>query len=423
MNIQVIGATINPKLDKQIKQSDISEPKSLDEFDVNFIDLSSQKLWKNKGESYLSIDNINDFKSIKTMLEKSSTSKVIIILPKNQSLYYHRYASSDKYYNSILLKDMLKNLKEQILSLIVPNSLNRYSLVYEITSTILNQESYTGDFYFEGFEKPITISDKSKKVTTITNGDRFYLTTLDVLKNQSSMQNYLEYLFPRKTSLPQWIRDYNFFNDEENKKLIEEKNSEIERAREIIEESNTILENNMKYKSILYTNGDELVTVVFDILEKILRYDFSSFVDEKKEDFLAKLENITFVGEIKGVTSNVKNEHISQLDVHYQRYCDKLIEENNKDEEVKALLIINPFRTKPIIERAEVHEIQVDLAIRNKSLIITTFTLLQVFEKYLKKELSNDRIIEVLQSKIGLLSIDDFFKQPSKNVDNSAYMI
>ena len=230
-------------------------------------------------------------------------------------------------------------------------------------------------------------------------------------------------MFPRKTSLPQWIRDYNFFNDEENKKLIEEKNSEIERAREIIEESNTILENNMKYKSILYTNGDELVTVVFDILEKILRYDFSSFVDEKKEDFLAKLENITFVGEIKGVTSNVKNEHISQLDVHYQRYCDKLIEENNKDEEVKALLIINPFRTKPIIERAEVHEIQVDLAIRNKSLIITTFTLLQVFEKYLKKELSNDRIIEVLQSKIGLLSIDDFFKQPSKNVDNSAYMI
>lgn len=423
MNIQVIGATINPKLDKQIMQSDISKPKSLDEFDVNFIDLSSERLWKNKGESYFSINNINDFKSIKTMLEKSSTSKVIIILPKNQSLYYHRYTSSDKYFKSILLKDMLKYLKEQILSSIVPDSLNRYSLVYEITSTVLNQESYTGNFYFEDFEKPITISDKSKKVTTITNGDRFYLTTLDVLKNQSSMQNFLKYLFPRKTSLPQWIRDYNFFTDEENKKLIEEKNNEIERATKIIEKSNTILENNMKYKSILYTNGNELVTVVFEILENILRYDFSDFVDEKKEDFLAKLENITFVGEIKGVTSNVKNEHISQLDVHYQRYCDKLIEENNNDEKVKALLIINPFRTKPIIEREEVHEIQVDLAKRNKSLIITTFTLLQVFEKYLKKELSNDRIIEVLQSKIGLLSIDDFFKQPSKNVDNSAYMI
>ena len=66
-------------------------------------------------------------------------------------------------------------------------------------------------------------------------------------------------------------------------------------------------------KSVLYTNGDELVQVVFEILEELLGCDLSQFVDLKKEDFLFTIEDTTFIGEIKGVNSNVKNPNITQL--------------------------------------------------------------------------------------------------------------
>lgn len=75
---------------------------------------------------------------------------------------------------------------------------------------------------------------------------------------------------------------------------------------------------------MLYENEDELVSVVFNMLENMLDYDLSLFIDQGDEDFSIKLEDVTFIGEIKGATSNVRAEHISQLDVHYQSYLDKL---------------------------------------------------------------------------------------------------
>ena len=105
------------------------------------------------------------------------------------------------------------------------------------------------------------------------------------------------------------------------------------------------------------------------ILDELLDYDSSEFVDEKREDFLVKKEDITFIGEIKGVSSAIANKNVSQLDVHVQSYLDNLQEER-KEEKVKGLLIINHQRNKPIEERQEVHEHQVNLAKRNVSLII-----------------------------------------------------
>lgn len=52
-----------------------------------------------------------------------------------------------------------------------------------------------------------------------------------------------------------------------------------------IEAAKEILRENAKYKSILFTNGDELVSVVFSILQQLLNYDLSTFADKKKQDF------------------------------------------------------------------------------------------------------------------------------------------
>ena len=94
------------------------------------------------------------------------------------------------------------------------------------------------------------------------------------------------------------------------------------------------------FKSILYENGDSLVRVVFDILEQVMNYSLAGFIDEKKEDFKIALPDITFIGEIKGITSNVRSEHISQLDVHCQSYIDDLDEEG-KSENVKGIVVFD----------------------------------------------------------------------------------
>lgn len=87
--------------------------------------------------------------------------------------------------------------------------------------------------------------------------------------------------------------------------------------------------------------------------------DLSEFEDNKKEDLLFTVDEITYVVEIKGTTANVRRDHVSQLEHHVQNY----IEMNNaSDEEVKGLLIINPMRTIIPRDRDEIHEHQINLA-------------------------------------------------------------
>ena len=214
-------------------------------------------------------------------------------------------------------------------------------------------------------------------------------------------------LIEQKSDIPTWMDDLKFFDDEEQERNINNARDEIEAQKQKIKLAEEKLKQNLHYKSILFETGDTLVKVVFDILEKMLNCSLADFVDKKGEDFKIALQDITFIGEIKGITSNVKNENVSQLDVHYQTYIDGL-DEDGKSENVKGILIINPLRNKPLNERDEVHEKQVQLATRNGSLIITTETLLLLFMAYLQEHITTDKIIELLKNKIGLLSHSDF---------------
>ena len=88
--------------------------------------------------------------------------------------------------------------------------------------------------------------------------------------------------------------------------------------------------------------------------------------------------------------------------MHYRRYLDKLQEEN-RNENVKALLIINPNRNRPIEKREKIHQNQLELAIRNGSLIIQTYDLLKIFEAFKQNKISSEEIEDVFIDKIGIL--------------------
>ena len=128
---------------------------------------------------------------------------------------------------------------------------------------------------------------------------------------------------------------------------------------------------------------------------------------KKKEDFLIKKPDYTLIGEIKGITSNVKNDNVTQLETHYQNYMDTL-QESGAEENVHQILIINPLRTKPLSEREPVNENQIKLAKRNESLIIETKTLLRLFEKFLQGIITTEDCERLFTTKAGLLEEIDF---------------
>lgn len=404
--------------------SKLNAPKSFDSYDINIISLQSESLWRFEKDSEQQLNCTNDLLSIKMMIEASKKAINIIALPQNYKHFYCYIRSEKAYYSCLKLKDEIANLQFNLLEALIPEGFIRlFTLIYENSETTLNEKIFNSAFCFRDSNNPITKSNGAEKATTMQLNDRLILTTLDLQSPGVMLDDFIKGIGLDKepSEIPQWVKDYQFFDDAQQQELISQSQQKIDDLQNTIDQAQEKINTNLNYKSILYTNGDELVGVVFDILEKALCCNLSDFVDERKEDFLIKKEDVTFIGEIKGITSNVKSEHISQLDVHYQSYSDYL-QENNLSETVKQLLIINPFRTQPLSERKSVHHKQIELAERNECLIITTETLLKIFEKFLKQEITSNEIIKIFKMKSGLLTEQDF-NFGEESIDQSTYKV
>lgn len=412
--IQIITYDINKYSeysDKLYKISKLGEIQALDDFEICIIDLSSKGLWQYKNGNPNNVNSCNDLLTLKEAILNRKKSKILIVLPQNVTFYYsytYDYNKGYKFDDSIQIKDN----KDNVIQIVSKHlyELGDLKISYERTTTKIDDDIIDADFNFINVEngkfEPITFSSNSNKITTIQDEDVF-ITTLDLNKGEEIIKHFIEKYCKdkdKKESRPEWVYNITFFNDEQ---LNQDKGNNIKQINELKKVNVKIdreLEKNLEYKSILYTNGDELVQVVMSILDELLDYDSSEFVDEKREDFLIKKEDITFIGEVKGVSSAIANKNVSQLDVHVQSYLDNL-QEDGKEEKVKGLLIINHQRNKPIEERQEVHEHQANLAKRNGSLIIETQTLLKIFEKYKLGKITKEECKKLFEDKVGLLEI------------------
>lgn len=387
---------------EEVVISSLFEPQSLDAYEINIIDLSDSKIWRNEDGGNKSIDDINDFRSIADMILSSEKTKILILLPQNiqfQCLWKNQYNKHE-----IALKDMIQELY-YILS-ILSTHFNSIDLMYENTQTKLinNKFNASFSFYHPDEERILLYSEKSNKPTAVMLYNNIIATTLEINEYAGLMELLTALkLIHTKQDVPPWFENVRMFDDDEQFKVIEDNNKAIEIANGRISDAREKIDENNVYKSILYTNGEELVRVVFKILEKMMGCDLSQFEDKKAEDFLFEIDNIVFIGEIKGVNHNVKNENVSQLDVHYQGYLD---ENNDKNEEhVKAILIMNHQKNKALEDREPVHEKQIQLAHRNGSLIVETTTLLKLFERYLAGSVSREDCITLLGTQTGILNI------------------
>ena len=404
MRIQIVGnnkTKIN-STHKTVYMS-LSQPISFDLFDVNIIDLQDENLWRNNGRSCSSINDIGDFKSLHEII-KNSKHNILIALPQNYTFKYDKFRDAYSYEEK--LKDMIGDLKIVLEELFPQTIKNRYHLIYENSITNLKSSSFTSAFCFTDLLnlKNKTIAEGSKRATTIQLKENLFITTLNL---RSSKGNFDELLLSlglgeQPQIVPQWLIDFECFNDKEqkdkrarNKEKIQELNEEINRA-------NEILNQNLHYKTVLTETGEPLVKIVFEILGRLLNYDLSHFEDKKDEDFRITIDDAIFIGEIKGINTNVKKVNISQVDTHCKNCEDEFEDEVKK---IKGVLIINHQRDKNIVERETVNPNTVSLAEKYEILIIPTIDLLKIYEQYIAGVLTTERIIEQFKQQIGLIDI------------------
>lgn len=399
---------------ENIEVSNFNNLKALDNYKINVFDLTSPSMWKNKSDTDRKITETtiltSDFRSINTMIQNSKKTKIVICLPQNSNYQCKCYTES--YWHQ--LKDMIPTLVK-ILEQLIP--FLGFSIIYENNTTQIGNKLIESSFYFN--DKPfenITFSKDSGKVTSIKY-EKIYLTTLHLVKKDDS-QILLDFLkqigiIEDKIIFPEWLYEYEFNDDQKQRDDIIQAKKIIEEQKEIIKKANEKLKENLHYKSILVNNSDDLVNVVFEIIEYIFDISLKDFNDEKKEDFLFKKNNITYIGEIKGVTSNVKYENISQLEVHYSKYLDKL-EEIRTKETIKKILIMNYQRNKNVLERDEINSMQINLAIKNQTMIIDTKTLLTIYEKILQGKWNKEFIINYISNNSGIINLNEFNMEDNK---------
>lgn len=409
--IQIITDSPKKNMDKEFNNekytfSTIERPRSLDEFEINVIDLSGKSLWAYKGSSV--VDRINSTKEIsdlRQMIINSQRTKILIVLPTNIlfKFQYKRvgiHGSSD-YAQAIPLKHNLVCVYNVVENLIG----SPVNLLYEPTTTTIGETKLFSDFYFADYTEGITLSDKSQKVTTIPLGENIVLTTLNRLDGHAEFISFLSSLkwIKDKENTPVWFDEIECFDDRLQKEEIEKRERVIEEAQEEIEKHEAVLLKNGRWKSILYQTGEELTKIVFEILEDIFKVNLSNFLDELNEDFRFEVEDTTFIGEIKGVSTGVKSEHVSQLDRHYQNYIENRTEEDQV--RTKPLLIINHQRNQAPSKREKIHHRQEQLSRRNESLIIETTSLLKIYEKYKNKEITEKDVLVMFKDNTGVLEI------------------
>lgn len=397
------------KNNSEFKVNCLKNIESMDEYDINIIDLNYESLWHNKEGNQESINEINDLKHLKNTIENSLSSKMLIILPQNLNYFWHKY--NNKYLNEEQLKNEVKLIKKIINENIYCFP---FDLYYEKSITQIGDKRISSDFCFNNKQivdtkctickvTEILSSNKSKKINTIKVDDKIYITSLNINENIDLIIEFLKYIKiynANEEIIPKWIKDINILNDIEiNKQLsqIEENILKLEQNKVHIKEA--IHENN-KIKSILYETDKKLQNKIIEILNEMLDYNDDNFIDEMEEDFRIKKENITFIVETKGLKRNIAGTDVSKTFNHVLMYEEKLQEIGEK-ENVKGIFIVATQRDRCLQEREKTPDRQISIAERNNILIIRTEELLKLFEAFRNKKIKTEKIIKLFNEQIG----------------------
>ena len=67
---------------------------------------------------------------------------------------------------------------------------------------------------------------------------------------------------------------------------------------------------------------------------------------------------------------------------------------------------MNYERTKDIILRDDINQMQIDLAIKNSTLIIDSKTVLIIYERLLQGKITKNKVIDYIKSSSGIVDLN-----------------
>lgn len=386
-------------------------PAEFDAFDVNVICLGEEDFWKNsRGNSSDRVDSNPDLDSI-AKLALRTKSTVVLVLPYDNIRFSYVGSHGFGDLDTILIKDMLDRVQAIAFQAVGPHIV-KGGIVYGSGTTVVGQCNLPSYFFLDGdWDEVITTTEPPALKPTTVNDGGVIVTTLPILASEEAFSAFLGLLFVGSpdADAPAWFRELPpMLDDALYLEEIARQEAVIVEAAEKAADARSRLEENDKWKSVLYANGDQLEDVVREMLGELFRWDWRLFEDHGTSDFIFEHEGVCYAGEIKGENSNVVNSHLSQLDLN----CNIDEEAGRIPEGLPCcrLLIANTFRKKPPAERPAVDEKQVGLA-RDKygCLIVTTPVLLGLFGGVRSGEVPLQHVIELL-SRTGILlesDIDD----------------
>ena len=394
MKIQIISySTIFKINDPHISQtiSAFDRPRSFDEFDLNIIDLNSPNLWSFNSEYQKCTEAVYHLKTLKEIMRNSKRGIFIIIMPANIKVSVHY---PECYTNqTVVIKDILKQVDQELSTL----ALSNIKLRYEISTTTINERNFYSDFIFDNVEEETIKWSNGGKSTIVKHNERLYSTTLLIENTTNDLEILISFIVSRfkKSDVPDWFNSLEYFDDA----ALKNKRSELLNMYRQIKDIDRQIDKNNRFKSILYSNGDELIDVVKGILVDIFKLQDDHFIDVKKEDFRFKFRDINFIVEIKGINTNVKNSNIAQCKKHVTDFL--IAEDTMSPNNVKGLLIINPQRDIDPSKREPIHADQINYAKSEGILIITTLELLKLYQAYTKDKVVSNVCFEVFKNDVG----------------------
>ena len=376
----------------------------IDKFDYTIIDFSENEIWESDIVDDTKLGIEKNLEKLNETISNSSSKKVIFLFPQDIS-----WSRINRYGASI----NISKRRTQFRNILIRRCFlhNTVGIGAVTNETSLNNITTKSDFFFQDiihYYEPLTVSKYSNHPTTIRSFFCGIIFTFLSLATETNLIDFLETIgiaVPH-SNMPKWLEDYHWYNDDNLYNTIQKNKIEIEALNKENKECSEKIKNNEFYKTILISQGDELVNTILKIFEEIFEIDASTFVDKKIQDFDMTISDVTILFEIKGISTNVKNQNITQLDLHESRFIDEL---NDKKcpipANIRKVLIINHQRDKKISERESINDQQIRLAEKKGVLIIETFTLLTLLERFRKNEITKDIISNYFINSIGLLKV------------------
>lgn len=190
---------------------------------------------------------------------------------------------------------------------------------------------------------------------------------------------------------PKWVNNFHFAKEEP---IV----TEIINLQKKVEAKQERLKIYSRLKEVLWLRDDDLIEPVINMLNSL---GMNTKRDEQfKEDFWLLEENKEIIiVEVKGLDSNLKRNHISQLDGH------RSIRE--KSDAFPALMIVNSFNTAESLKEKDktISPTEINKATHLNVLIVRTLDLCNAFSLIENGNLTSKKLFELLKTENGWLNI------------------